>query len=316
MQNLYKFKPQLKPVLWGGDKIIRLKDLPATDEKIGESWELSGVAGHESVVAGGEDDGLSMSDLIAKYGEKLLGSTSVAKYGMEMPLLVKVIDACQNLSVQVHPDEEMARRVHNCHGKTEMWYVIGTEKDAKIYAGLRRRMEKEDFFKDVDDCTVMDDVAASDSYPGASYYIPAGRIHAIGAGNLLVEIQQSSDVTYRVYDYGRGRELHIDKAMKAIDFDTVLPDYRTHYDETAAEARLVDCEWFVVDRLRVEEERKLHLHSDSFTIIVCAEGECVIETGEEKCSLTRGDTILIPAAADSSVVKGKGILLQSSIPSK
>lgn len=320
MQNLFKFQPILKPVLWGGDKIARLKGLPSADERIGESWELSGVAGHETVVAGGEDDGLSMSELIAKYGEKLLGCASVARYGMEMPLLVKVIDACQNLSLQVHPDEEMARRVHNCHGKAEMWYVIDTENDAKIYAGLRRRMVKTDFMKHVEECTVMEDVAVSDSCPGASYYIPAGRIHAIGAGNLLVEIQQSSDVTYRVYDYGRGRELHIDKAMEAIEFETVLSDYRTYYDETVADVRLADCEWFVVDRLRVDGERRLQLTPESFSIFVCVEGSCRINIGGNSSSLKRGDTILVPASAAAfpaaAEAVGQAVLLRSHIPVK
>lgn len=314
MESIYKFTPVLKSVIWGGDKISHMKGLDIADEKIGESWELSGVPGHETRVCGGEDTGLTVSQLIAKYGDELLGVKSVARYGMEMPLLIKVIDARQNLSVQVHPDEEMARHVHGCHGKTEMWYVIQADTDAQIYAGLNRKLTPEEFAEQVKDGSVMDVVAASASEPGAFYFIPSGRIHAIGAGNLLIEIQQSSDVTYRVYDYGRGRELHLDKAMEAIDFDTVLTDYRTYYDTGAKDVRLVDCEWFEVNREQVSGERALCFTDGSFKIMVCAEGECEVQVAETKAKLQPGDTILIPANQTAAKLRGKATLLVTQIP--
>lgn len=314
MESIYKFTPELKSVIWGGDKIIRMKGLPPAAEKIGESWELSGVPGHETRVCGGPDAGLGMRRLIDKYGESLLGRKSVEKYGMEMPLLVKIIDARQNLSVQVHPDEDMAQRVHGCHGKTEMWYVMRTEGYARIYAGLNRAVTPEEFRKHVQNGTVMDVVAVSDSEPGASYFLPSGRIHAIGAGNLLAEIQQSSDITYRVFDYGRGRELHLDKAMEAIDFGMVLPDYRTYYDENASEAKLVDCEWFEVSRVKADGSREVSLSSESFSIIVCVEGECEVETGGCAERLKAGDTVLIPAVETKVSVSGAAELLLAEIP--
>lgn len=328
MQSIYKFAPVLKSVIWGGDKIVKMKGLGFAVDGIGESWELSAVPCRETRVVGGADEGLTISQLIAKYGERLLGAKSVRKYGLEMPLLVKVIDAKQNLSLQVHPDEEMARREHGCHGKTEMWYVMRADADAQIYAGLNRKLSPAEFAERVGDGTVMDVVVASDSEPGAYYFIPPGRLHAIGGGNLLIEIQQSSDVTYRVYDYDRGRELHLDEAMEAIDFDAVLKDCRSRYDECAAEVKLVGCEWFEVKRELVEGERKLVLDPDSFSVLVCADGECELTVGEAQqrpdetsqhgeestVKMLPGDTILIPANFESASLAGQATLLLSQIP--
>lgn len=328
MQSIYKFAPVLKSVIWGGDKIVKMMGLDFAVDCIGESWELSAVPCRETWVVGGADEGLTISQLIAKYGERLLGVKSVRKYGLEMPLLVKLIDARQNLSLQVHPDEEMARREHGCHGKAEMWYVMQADDDAQIYAGLNRKLSPAEFAEHVADGTVMDFVAASDSEPGAYYFIPPGRLHAIGGGNLLIEIQQSSDVTYRVYDYGRGRELHIDKAMEAIDFDTVIDDCRSRYDESADETQLVGCEWFEVKRELVDGERKLALDADSFSILVCASGECDVKVEEAQLlpdnesqhgevsavKMRPGDTILIPASHESASLTGQATLLLSQIP--
>lgn len=314
MEKIYRFRPELKQVVWGGRNIMHLKGLYFPGVNVGESWELSGVPGHETVVIGGVDAGLNMKQLIDKYGVRLLGRKSVEKYGMEMPLLVKIIDARQNLSVQVHPGEGMAQRVHGCHGKTEMWYVMQADENAKIYAGLNRSVTPEEFRKHVQNETVMDLIAAGDSEPGASYFLPAGRIHAIGAGNLLAEIQQSSDVTYRVYDYGRGRELHLDKALEAIDFDAVLSDPRTHYDDSATDAELARCEWFKVARVKVDGCRKMVLPSESFSVFVCVEGACEVEVGNDRDMLKEGDVILVPASGGYASVSGTACLLMAEIP--
>ncbi|MDE6131092.1 MAG: class I mannose-6-phosphate isomerase, partial [Muribaculaceae bacterium] len=189
------FAPYLKEVLWGGTKICKYKNLPSTSDCIGESWEISAVPGHESVVDAGEYKGLTLLQLIERFGEELLGSKVVKKYGLNFPLLVKIIDANQNLSVQVHPDDELAEKRHHSLGKTEMWYIIQADKGAKIYAGLNTAMTPDDYVRRVADGTFADTLAVHDSFPDDVFFLPAGRVHAIGAGNLLAEIQENSDIT-------------------------------------------------------------------------------------------------------------------------
>ncbi len=312
--SIFSLRPSLKSVVWGGTDILHLKGLDFPEGTIGESWELSDIPGHRTVVVGGPDHGLTIAQLIEKYGEGLLGKRSVELFGMEMPLLVKIIDARQNLSVQVHPDEDLAQRVHGCHGKTEMWYVLKSEPDARIYAGLKEKITSVDFRRSVEDETLMEVVASSHPEPADVYFLPAGRVHAIGAGNLLVEIQQASDITYRVFDYGRGRELHVDRAIDAIDFDTILPDYRTAYDKSARIATIVDCPYFRVERRKIDASADLVFSGDSFTIAVCVEGRCIAETSGRMTALEPGRTILIPASIPSVRLLGHATLLTASIP--
>ena len=237
----FKFEPYLKETIWGGKQIAEYKGIKACSENIGESWEISGVKGHESIVAEGgtscEDKGLTISELIQKYREKLLGEKVYEQFGTDFPLLIKFIDSRQDLSVQVHPDDKLAKERHGCQGKTEMWYIINSKPGAKIYAGLNKHITPEDYVRMTDKETIdghsplMDVIAAHDSHVGDIFFLPAGRLHSIGAGNLLVEIQQTSDITYRVYDFGRRdangntRELHIDLAKDAIDYN-VYTDIR------------------------------------------------------------------------------------------
>ena len=201
--NPFKFTPYLKSVIWGGERIAALKNIETDLTDIGESWEISGVQGNETVVSEGADKGLKLSELIAKYGARLVGEDVYARYGTEFPLLVKIIDARRDLSVQVHPDDKLAAQRHGCAGKTEMWYILATEPDAKIYAGLSRQLDPETYRRDVENKTIMNDITAHDSHPGDIFFLPAGRVHAIGAGNLLLEIQQPRDITYRIYEYDR-----------------------------------------------------------------------------------------------------------------
>ena len=201
--QIYKFNSVLKPVLWGGDRLVAFKRLPAQCEPIGESWELSAMPGRESVVAQGEDQGLTLTGLVRRYGADLVGRDVYRRYGDRFPLLIKLIDARRDLSVQVHPGDEMAMRCHGCMGKNEMWYILEAEAGAIIRTGFNRRLTQAEFDRRMADGTLLEAVNAVESRPGDTFYIPAGQIHTIGAGNLLVEIQQSSDVTYRVWDYNR-----------------------------------------------------------------------------------------------------------------
>ena len=230
-----KFVPILKSLVWGGEKIAPFKHIETSQHNIGESWELSGVRGNESVVANGEYAGRTISELVAQFKDRLIGKRNYARTGNEFPLLIKFIDAKQDLSIQVHPNDELAARRHNgSKGKTEMWYVVGADRGAHLMSGLSREITPEEYAARVEGHTITDVLRDYAVSPGDVFFLPAGRIHSIGAGSFIAEIQQTSDITYRIYDFGRlgldgkPRELHTALAKDAIDY-TVLPDYRTAY---------------------------------------------------------------------------------------
>lgn len=299
-QHIFTFAPIYKSTVWGGEKIARFKGEHIDQHNIGESWEISAVPGHESVVASGPDKGLSLSELCAKYGAALLGT-----HKGDFPLLVKIIDAQSDLSVQVHPNDALARRRHNCPGKTEMWYVVSTEPGARIVCGFKKQLNPAEFNDVVARGEFQDYMASNESHPGDCFFIPAGRVHSIGAGNLLVEIQQSSDITYRIYDFNRRdangnlRELHIEQAKDAIDY-SVLPDGRTHYTPRANHpVELVDCPYFNTSELCLDAGAAETLPAiDSFRIIVVFSGSAEVTAANgEKVTLTRGHSALIAAEA-------------------
>ena len=229
-----KFKPIYKERIWGGRKIETVfgKKLPET-EKIGESWELSGVDGDISVVANGKLKGNNLQELIEIYMGDLVGDRVFEKYGEEFPLLIKLIDADDNLSIQVHPDDKLAAERHHSFGKTEMWYVVGHEPDARLYLGFNQPVDKEKYLEYLEAGKLAELLNAYKVEDGDSYFIPAGTIHAIGKGLLIAEIQQTSDITYRVFDWnrvdpktGKGRELHTALALDAIEYKA-RSDYKT-----------------------------------------------------------------------------------------
>lgn len=303
----FKFVPYLKPVLWGGDKIAPFKGIKCDCENIGESWEISGVPGHESLVSEGPDKGMTLPQLVDKYGELLMGKRVIERYGDTFPLLIKLIDAKKDLSVQVHPDDTLAEKRHHSLGKTEMWYIVDAGPGAKIYAGLSEKITPEDYTRLVAEKKIMDVVACHDSSSGDIFFLPAGRIHAIGAGNLLAEIQETSDITYRVYDFDRRdadgnlRELHTELAKDAIDY-TVYPDYKGSYDKSSkGETDLVKCGHFDVRRVIVGGRCDVAVEPDSFVVIMCLGGECVIHTGDVSTTMFRGETILVPASSAASI---------------
>lgn len=312
--NAFRFKPLLKSVLWGGDKILSYTGLEATeDTAIGESWIISGVTGNETVVSEGDDAGLTVSDIILKYGADLVGNHIYDRYGTTFPLLVKIIDAHADLSIQVHPDDALAKTRHDSLGKTEMWYIIDAEPGAKIYSGLSKKIDRDEYYSLISQGKIMDVVAAHDSHPGDIFYIPAGRIHSIGSGNMLVEVQETSDVTYRVYDFdrkdkdGKFRELHTDLAADAIDYN-VYQDYKKNYDKSArGTVSLIKCPYFNVQRTVLQEAESCQLPTaeDSFTIVFCVDG--AMDVNGEK--LKRGEMVLFPACRHSLVASGKGVLL-------
>ena len=306
------FQPNLHEVVWGGDRLCPYKGLPASDKPIGESWEVSAVPSSPSIIANGAYAGRDLISVISEAPEDILGQAVDERYHHQLPLLVKFIDARRDLSIQVHPDDEMAQRVHSKMGKSEMWYIIDAKPGSYLYAGFRQEITPEAYKQHVANGTITDVLARHEVKTGDVFYLPAGRVHAIGAGILLAEVQQSSDVTYRIFDYnrpgmdGKPRELHTELAAQALDYH-VEQEYRTVYDENINRANLiVDSPFFSV---RVTETATMFhrnlLKYDSFVITMCIEGDCIIRlraTGEE-ILLREGHSTLIPAVlADYNVI--------------
>ncbi|MDE6379218.1 MAG: class I mannose-6-phosphate isomerase [Muribaculaceae bacterium] len=310
-----RFVPYLKSVIWGGEKICRYKGIEQKEEKIGESWEISAVPGHESVVADGPYKGMKITELIECFGPELLGREVFDRYDGKFPLLVKLIDANDNLSVQVHPDDDLAMERHGSLGKTEMWYIIDADKGARIYSGLNRELTPDEYVRMVADNTIEQALAVHDSHPGDVFFLPAGRVHAIGAGNLLAEIQESSDITYRIYDYdrrdteGNPRELHTEQAKDAIDY-TFHDEYKSApADPTVADAVIAQCDHFKVDRLLLDGEMPLTFNDSSFTVLMCLEGQVKVVYDGGTMPLKAGDTVLLPAALTNITLTGLALLL-------
>ena len=245
-----KFKPILKQTIWGGDRIIPFKHLNENLPNVGESWEISGVPGNESVVANGEFRGKTLRELINIFREELVGESVYKRFSTTFPLLIKFIDARQDLSIQVHPDDETAKKRHNSLGKTEMWYVMDATEGAKLRSGFKTKIGPKEYKELVHNSTITDVLAEYEIKKGDVFFLPAGRVHSIGAGAFIAEIQETSDITYRIFDFdrkdanGNTRELHTELAKDVIDYE-VHDDYRTQYTPEMNEpVELVACPYF------------------------------------------------------------------------
>lgn len=307
--NLYPvtFKPILKKIIWGGSDISPFKGITPVQEGIGESWELSDVEGNVSIVANGPLEDKSLDELIHTYGDALVGKKVLEQFGTTFPLLIKFIDARDNLSIQVHPDDELAKKRHNSFGKTEMWYVIKAAPDAALYSGFSQQIDANEYVKRVENNTIMEVLQRYDVKAGDVFFLPAGRVHAIGAGCFIAEIQQTSNITYRIYDYnrkdanGNGRELHTELAKDAIDY-TLLPDYRTHYkEEKDKPVELVSCKYFTTNLLELDKPLSRDFASlDSFVVYICMEGSFRLEDNKgNELEVRQGQTVLVPADTTS-----------------
>ena len=306
------FQPNFHTVVWGGHQLRPYKGLEPTDEPIGESWEVSAVPSSTSIISNGEWSGRDLVSVIREYPDAILGKTVNKKYGGQLPLLVKFIDAERDLSIQVHPNDEMARREHGKMGKSEMWYVIRADEGSHLYAGFRRQITPDEYERRIADGTITEVLADHPVKAGDVFYLPAGRIHAICGGIQLAEVQQSSDVTYRIYDYnrpgmdGKPRELHTELAAKALDY-RVERNYRTEYTETDNRAvQIIDSPYFDVRVMEITTpfHRNL-LKYDSFIITMCISGDCKIRvrSNGDEITLREGHSTLIPAAiADYDVL--------------
>ena len=326
MNILYplKFKPILKEKIWGGNKLntILEKNLPH-NKKIGESWEISGVKDNISVVSNGQLAGNNLQELVEIYMGDLVGDKVFEKFGIEFPLLVKFIDANKVLSIQVHPDDELARKRHNAYGKTEMWYIIQADKDSEIITGFKQEINKEQYQKYFREGHLNQILNIEKAKTGEVFFIPAGRIHATGKGILLAEIQQTSDITYRIYDWdrkdkdGNSRELHTELALDAIDF-SVYDNYKTPYKKTKNQSvSIAECKYFHTNILDFNKPiEKDYSLIDSFIIIMCLKGSLLMHNKNNIEQVNPGETVLIPAFLDNVTFEplGESIILEVFIP--
>lgn len=297
-----KFQAILKPTIWAGEEVAHIKN--ETDFlRIGESWEISGVPGDETVVVDGEHSGLTLQQLIERYGADFVGKKNLERYGDTFPLLIKFISADSDLSIQVHPDDAMAQRMGHPYGKTEMWYIVKTAPNATLCTGFNHDFSAEGYTQSLADGSLTDHLNRCTTQPGDCFFIPAGRIHSICAGNFLVEIQQSSNDTFRVYDFdrvdanGKKRELHVEQAREALDYNA-CPDYRTNYEAVENKAvMLVDCPQFTTRLFQLTQTVEAEAaRPDSFIILIAYEGQASIEDAEGNIfTLQQGESILFPA---------------------
>ena len=317
---MIKFEPLLKQTLWGGSKIIPFKHLDAQLENVGESWEISGVSGNETIVANGQYKGMSLNQLVRELKGSLVGEENFLRFGDEFPLLIKFIDACQDLSIQVHPTDEIAHRQGKSRGKTEMWYTLESAPGAQLYNGLKQQITPEQYKEMVADDTITDALARYEVKEGDVFFIPAGRIHAIGAGCFVAEIQQTSDVTYRIYDFkrkdknGNYRELHTQLASESIDY-TVLDNYRTDYEPVKNEGtQVVTCPYFTTAVYDLDEPMTLdYSELDSFVILIAVKGGGQLISEGEEMSFQMGDTVLLPATTKEVKVEGTVKFLETYV---
>ncbi len=299
-----KFKTIFKDKIWGGQKIKTIlgKDFGSLPN-CGETWEISGVQGNISEVAHGHLEGKNLKELIERFESSLVGNKIFGQFGNEFPLLVKFIDANEDLSIQVHPDDKLAKERHNGFGKTEMWYIFQADGGAQLVSGFNRKMTREKFLDYFERGRIKDVLNFEKVFNDDVFFLPAGRIHTIGKGLLLAEIQQTSDITYRIYDFdrvddkGNKRELHVEQSLDAIDY-TYHDNYKTVYHSKVNEpVKLVKCPYFTTNKLECSKsiERDYH-YLDSFVIYVCMGGQLVIHYEGGKVNVTMGECVLLPAS--------------------
>ena len=300
-----KFSPILKDKIWGGTKLKSLFNKPAETDKLGESWELSGYEGDESVVTNGFLAGNNLTELIEIYMGELIGDTIFDEYGLSFPLLFKLIDANENLSIQVHPGDEVAAERHNSYGKTEMWYVVDADPGSELIIGFTDECSRETYLEAMDEDRVEDLLHKVPVTKGDVFFIPAGRVHAIGKGVVVAEIQQSSDITYRIYDYkrkddnGNERELHTEEALDVINFEASKQPKTVYTPLLNETTPLITCDYFTTNMLRFNKQiDRQYAKIDSFVAYMCLEGNFTIEFEGNKTEVSKGDTVLIPASID------------------
>jgi mannose-6-phosphate isomerase len=313
MTELYplKFEPILKDKIWGGSGLVKKYGKKADPSRsIGESWEISAVAGDISIINNGFLAGNNLEEIIEVYMGDLTGDAVYEKFGNEFPLLIKIIEANIDLSIQVHPGNQLARERHNAYGKTEMWYILESKPSSRIYTGFAKPITPEIYKKALENGNLADLLNVESIEKGDVFFTPAGRIHAIGAGTTLVEIQQTSDITYRIFDWNRKspdgeyRELHTELAVNAIDYSASGKNkIRKELNQDKTE-NLVSCEYFITNIIQFSSLiRKDYNIIDSFVVYICLEGEFLIHWDKGAEIVTKGETVLLPAMITDVVLE-------------
>lgn len=312
------FEPIFKERIWGGTKLKEVLNKSFNGQQIGESWELSTVENDISVVANGDFKGLNLNQLIEKYPTEVLGIKSIQHFGINFPLLFKFIDAKEDLSIQVHPNDALAKERHNSFGKTEMWYVMQADEKARLVVGFKDKTNRKEYQKHLENKTLVVVLNETPVKEGDAFFLETGTVHAIGGGVLLAEIQQTSDITYRLYDWDRvdangvGRELHTDFALDAINFEPT--NTKLNYDaDKNKSVNLVECPFFKTNILQISEKYNWKKTKESFTVFMCTEGSFTISMLHFQSEFRKGDTVLIPAIIDSFEIIGEASLLEITI---
>jgi mannose-6-phosphate isomerase len=303
IHQFLKFQPILKEKIWGGEKLAQLLNKNSDKTNIGESWELSDVENDTSIVANGALKGKNLKELIADFKGDLVGGKIYKNFGKKFPLLIKFIDAKEALSIQLHPNDALAKERHNSFGKTEMWYVMQADEKANLIVGFQKEVTAQEYVENLENKTLLDILNVDEVSEGDVYFIPTGRVHAIGAGVLLAEIQQTSDVTYRIYDWerpnpdGTFRDLHTEEAIDAIDYK-VQESYKTKYSKDENQSsEIVSCQYFTTNVLPISDTLQInHTDKDSFVIYMCVKGEVEFKHQNLHEKLSFGETLLVPAS--------------------
>ena len=310
-----QFNPILKERIWGGTKLKTILNKPITSEITGESWEISTVENDVSVVANGEYKGKTLNEIIKDFPNEILGSNVHQKFGFEFPLLFKYLDAKQDLSIQVHPNDELAKARHNSFGKTEMWYIMQADENSRIIVGFKQNSSKEEYEKNLKNKTILDILDSKKVSKGDVFFLETGTIHAIGAGLVVAEIQQTSDITYRIYDFnrkdanGNERELHTDLALDAINYNKV--ETQKQYTKNINQSNeTVNCSFFTTNFIPINGKIKVKKTKKSFTVYMCIDGNFELLHNKEQFLYKKGDTIFIPAEMNDFELAGNASLLE------
>jgi len=310
-----QFDPILKERIWGGEKLKTVLNKDITSKITGESWELSTVEGDVSVISNGELKGTSLQELINTIPDEILGTRVYERFGKQFPLLFKFIDAREDLSIQVHPNDELAKERHNSFGKTEMWYIMQADEGSRIIVGFKEKSNQEEYLEKLKDKNLLSILEQVPAKQGDVFFLETGTVHAIGAGIVLAEIQQTSDITYRIYDFdrvdaaGNTRELHVDLALDAINYD-VVETLKKYNEDKNVFNEIVDCPYFTTNVLPLQGTLEIDKTFESFTVYMCVEGYFEIEYGNEKYAYEKGATVLIPAAMNMFKISGNASILE------
>jgi mannose-6-phosphate isomerase len=310
-----QFAPILKERIWGGTKLQTVLNKPITSKITGESWELSTVEGDVSVVSNGNLAEKSLTEIINEFPIELLGKKVYNRFGKQFPLLFKFLDAREDLSIQVHPNDELAKKRHNSFGKTEMWYIMQADENARIIVGFKENSNAEEYVSHLQNKTVLSLLNDVKVHAGDVFFLETGTVHAIGAGMVVAEIQQTSDITYRIYDFdrvdaqGNHRELHVDLALEAINYNetTAKIEYSKNENEPN---EVVNCDYFTTNFIPLDGQISVNKNGDSFTVYMCVEGNFELLWEEKIYSYKKGDTVLLPASVTKYDLMGKASVLE------